>query len=84
MLGISHKRLIEIKQSDTFLGEMIYFWLTRVDNVLSEGIPTWETLAKALNHSTIRQTGLAEKILSNVQNSSRESEVGKSIILNLM
>ena len=65
MLGISHKRLLRMEQSN-FLNEMIYSWLTQVDSVPSEGRPSWETLAEVLNHPTIGQTGLAQKILSKV------------------
>ena len=63
MLSIGHKRLTNIKQSDTFLMEMIYFWLTGVDRVAEKGKPTWEMLAKALEHPVIGQTGLAKKIM---------------------
>ena len=40
MLGIGHKCLTSIKQSDTFLMEMIYFWLTGVGRVAEKGKPT--------------------------------------------
>ena len=75
MLGISHSRLKNLEQSDNFLNEMIHSWLTQVDSVPSEGRPSWETLAEALNHPTIGQTGLAQKILSKVQGSNKQSKV---------
>ena len=74
MLGISHKRLLRMEQSN-FLNEMIYSWLTQVDNVPSEGRPSWETLAEALNHPTIGQTGLAQRILSKVQDFNKHIKV---------
>ena len=68
VLGISFKRLKSMEQSEIFLSEMINSWLTQVDYVPSKGRPSWERLAEALNDSTVRQTGLAQNILSKVQN----------------
>ena len=60
-LGISRKQLMEKYNSELFLKEMLYFWLTQVDKVAVKGTPSWETLAK--DH-TIRQTGHAQKLRS--------------------
>ena len=63
-VAISHKWLMEKYNSELFLNEMLYFWLTQVDKVAERGTPSWETLTKlkALEHHTIQQTGLAKKI----------------------
>ena len=62
-LGISHSRLMEKYNSELFLNEMLYFWLTLIDRVAEMGTPSWETLAKALEHHSIGQTGLGNKII---------------------
>ena len=59
VLGISHHRMKEIKDSETFLDDMIAAWLQKVDQV---GVPTWQRLVKALRHRRVGQTGIASEI----------------------
>ena len=44
-LGLYHRHLKSMRDSDTFGGDMIYAWLRR-------GVPTWKTLVKALRDCT--------------------------------
>ena len=48
--------------SETFIDDMIDAWLQKEDQVLKRGVPTWETLVKALRHPKVNQIGIAEKI----------------------
>ena len=59
VLGLSHHRMKEIKDSETFLDDMIAAWLQKVDQV---GVPTWQRLVKALRHRRVGQTGIANEI----------------------
>ena len=59
VLGLSHHRMKEIKDSETFLDDMIAAWLQKVDQV---GVPTWQRLVKALRHRRVGQTGTANEI----------------------
>ena len=45
-----------------FRDDMIAAWLQKEDQVIKQGVPTWETLAKALRHPRVNQTGVAKKI----------------------
>lgn len=51
-----------MRSSETFRDDMIDAWLQKEDNVLKRGVPTWETLTKALRDRTVNQVGVAEKI----------------------
>ena len=51
-----------MKSSETFRDDMIDAWLQKEDDVLKRGVPTWETLTKALRDRTVNQVGVAEKI----------------------
>ena len=51
-----------MRDSDTFIDDMIAAWLQKEDQVLERGVPTWETLVKALRHRRVNQIGVAEKI----------------------
>ena len=51
-----------MKDSETFRDDMIAAWLQKEDQVIKRGIPTWETLVKALRHPKVNQTGVAERI----------------------
>ena len=44
-LGLYHRHLKSMRDSDTFSDDMIYAWLRR-------GVPTWKTLVKALRACT--------------------------------
>ena len=63
VLGISHNRLEDKKESNTFLYDMIGFWLNQVDRVADKGKPSWVRLAQALKNPTLGQVGLAKKII---------------------
>ena len=59
VLGLSQQRVKEMKDSETFLDDMITAWLQKVDQV---GVPTWQRLVKALRHRRVGQTGIASEI----------------------
>ena len=53
-----------MKTSETFRDDVIAAWLQKEDQVLKMGIPTWETLFKALVHPRVNQTEVASKIVA--------------------
>ena len=59
LLGLSHHRVKAMKDSETFLDDMIAAWLQKVDQV---GVPTWQRLVEALRHKRVGQTGIASEI----------------------
>ena len=59
---MDHRHLKSMRDSDTFIDDMIAAWLQKEDQVLERGVPTWETLVKALRHRRVNQIGVAEKI----------------------
>ena len=61
ILGLCYSRLIKMEVSERFRDDMIAAWLQK-DQVIKKGVPTWETLAKALRHPRVNQTRVAEKI----------------------
>ena len=61
-LGLSHVRLRNMRDSDTFREDMVAAWLQKEDQVIRRGVPTWETLVKALRHPRVNQTGVADTI----------------------
>ena len=48
--------------SETFRDDMIAAWLQKEDQVTKRGVPTWDTLVKALRDRRVNQTGVADKI----------------------
>ena len=48
--------------SETFRDDMIAAWLQKEDRVTKRGVPTWETLVKALRDRRVNQTGLTDRI----------------------
>ena len=58
-MGLSHHRVKDIKDSETFLDDMIAVWLQKVDQV---GVPTWQRLVKALRHKRVGLFGIANEI----------------------
>ena len=62
VLGLSHYRVKAMKDSETFLDDMIAAWLQKVDQVQKMGPPTWQRLVEALKHERVGQTGIASKI----------------------
>jgi len=61
-LGLNHPHLSKMETSNTFRDNMIAAWLQKEDQVLKMGLPTWETLVKALRTPRVKQTGVASKI----------------------
>ena len=61
-LGLYQPHLKEMETSKTFRDNVIAAWLQKEDQVLKMGIPTWETLVKALRHPRVNQTEVACKI----------------------
>ena len=62
VLGLSQHRVKGMKDSETFLDDMIAAWLQKVDQVQKRGVPTWQRLVEALKHDRVGQTGIASKI----------------------
>ena len=61
-LGLKHPHLKNMASSETFRDDMIAAWLQKEDQVTKRGVPTWETLVKALRDRRVNQTGVADKI----------------------
>ena len=61
-LGLHQPHLKEMKTSETFRDDVIAAWLKKEDEVVKMGIPTWETLVKALRQPRVNQTEVASKI----------------------
>ena len=61
-LGLYHRHLRSMKDSDTFRDDMIDAWLQKEDQVTKRGVPTWETLVKALKDRKVNQIKVAERI----------------------
>ena len=63
-LGLNQPRVRKMKDSETFRDDVIAAWLQKEDQVTRRGVPTWESLVKALRHPRVNQTGLAVTIES--------------------
>ena len=64
-LGLNHLHLKKMREdSDTFKEDMIAAWLQKEDQVTRRGLPTWETLVKALRDDQVKQNGVADNIAS--------------------
>ena len=64
-LGLHQPHLKEkMKTSETFRDDVIAAWLQKEDQVLKKGVPTWETLVKALRDPRVNQNGVASKIVA--------------------
>ena len=61
-LGLNHFHLKEMESSETYRDDVIAAWLVKEDQVTTRGLPTWKTLEKALRHTRLRQTGVADRI----------------------
>ena len=48
--------------SETFRDDMIAAWLQKEDRVTKRGVPTWETMVKALRDRRVNQTGVTDRI----------------------
>lgn len=62
VLGLNHTKLREKMDSRTFLEDAIAAWLHKEDYVKDRGEPTWTVLVNALQHPTVKQTGIADNI----------------------
>ena len=62
VLGLSYHRLKGMKDSETFLEDMIEAWLQKVDQVQKRGVPMWQRLVEALRHDRVGQAGIASEI----------------------
>ena len=61
-LGLNQGKVKRMRESGTFVDDVIAAWLRREDYVEKKGMPTWRTLVRALRHQRIGQTGLANDI----------------------
>ena len=59
VLGLTQTRVKAMKDSDTFLEDVITAWLRKEDNVKEKGEPSWTVLIRALKHRRVGQTGIA-------------------------
>ena len=66
-LGLYHRNLKSMRDTDTFRDDMIDAWLQKEDQVLKQGVPTWETLVKALRDRSINQTQIADRIADRIE-----------------
>ena len=62
ILGLSQRKVKTMEDSKTFLDDILTAWIRKEDYVERRGLPTWETLVRALRHPRIGQTGLANDI----------------------
>ena len=62
-----------MRDSDTFRDDMIDAWLQKEDQVLKRGMPTWETLVKALRNRKVNQTEVADRIETEKLNITNDS-----------
>ena len=62
VLGLSEHRAKSMKDSETFLNDVVVAWLQKTDQVIKRGIPTWQRLVEALKDKTVGQNGIASTI----------------------
>ena len=62
VLGLRQTKVRAMKDSDTFLDDVITAWLRREDKVTEKGEPSWTVLVNALKHHRVEQTGIANDI----------------------
>ena len=62
VLGLTQTKLKAMKDSDTFLDDIIAAWLRKENNVKEKGEPSWTVLISALKHRRVSQTGIADDI----------------------
>ena len=51
-----------MRDSETFLDDVISAWLQKVDQVEKRGAPTWQRMVEALRDRRVGQNGIANKI----------------------
>ena len=63
VLGLSRHHVKGMKDSDSFLEDIISLWLQQAGNVKTRsGVPTWRRLVEALRHKLLGQNGIASQI----------------------
>ena len=62
VLGLRQTKVKTLKDSDTFLDDVITAWLRKEDQVSEKGEPSWTALVNALKHRRIGQIGIANNI----------------------
>jgi len=62
VLGLNLPRVKGMKDSETFLDDVISAWLQKVDQVEKRGTPTWQRMVEALRHHRVGQNGIANEI----------------------
>ena len=62
VLGLRQNKVKTLKDSDTFLDDVITAWLRKEDQVSEMGEPSWTVLVDALKHRRVGQTGIANNI----------------------
>ena len=62
VLGLSEHRAKSMKDSETFLNDVVVAWLQKTDQVMKRGVPTWQRLVEALKDKTVGQNGIASTI----------------------
>ena len=65
VLGLKQTKVKTLKDSDTFLDDVITAWLRKEDRVTEKGEPSWTVLVNALKHRRVGQTGIAKAIANN-------------------
>ena len=65
VLGLRQTKVKTLKDSDTFLDDVITAWLRKEDQVAEKGEPSWTVLVNALKHRRVGQTGIAKTIANN-------------------
>ena len=64
ILGLHHITLSNKYEgsSVSYLDDVLTAWLRKQDDVEEKGVPSWATLATALENQQLRQVGIARKI----------------------
>ena len=65
VMGLRQNKVKTMRDSDTFLDDVIAAWLRKEDNVKKMGEPSWTVLINALKHPRVRQIGIADDIAKN-------------------
>ena len=64
ILGLHHITLSNKYEGSrvNYLDDVLTAWLSKQDDVEEKGVPSWATLATALENQQLRQVGIARKI----------------------
>ena len=62
-MGIKYDTAKKMMDSNTFLEDLVHEWLKKCDNVAEKCPPSWKNLVIALRHESVRQNGIAQKIV---------------------